>query len=280
MRPEYEVYQLLAWDANFRRLVATGDFEALRRRVPGDYDLSDIRRLANSAGLAEEAYRRLASLYKVSSEIFLHAHNLLIARLGSVFFEDVLASYFSDLCASSQYEILELFDGYVAGPRIKALAAETAEPWLVALVDYEWAVWHAGRVAQGWPPVRHLPPLVPGATLVSADFDLESLLREIKRLKRSSVSSEVFVDRIVPSPGIYRAVVLPKDGSVAIAKLDEKSYSELVASTVVGAEALSSDLRCSVEDFGIVIANSFLCCSNEMRETVPTRVDVAVLDPH
>jgi hypothetical protein len=285
MRIEYELYQKLVWNPAFRRSIAESSPEDLMFTVPDCTYGEAIVKLARSPGLEEEAYRRIAALHRISSEIFVNSHPLFLTYFGDAFFEQVLASYFSDTSSNKDsIEILEPFDGYVAGPRLLRAATETAPKhqleWLSGLAVYDWAVWHAARVADGWPPIANRPPLVPGASLISVQFDLPSLLIEVKRLQRSEVSYELFRERIRPAPGSYYAVILPKNGTVLQAKVNAETFAELQSSTQQGAVALQPNLRCLVQDLGIVVANSFLCCSSEFRNSIKTIPEVIFPEPH
>ena len=179
-------------------------------------------------GLAEEAYRRLATLYRTSENMFPYSHNLLLAFFGNQFFEEPLEciynNFASDFHDKHTIEILEPLNGYIVGPILlrQIRKHQTNNSWWIrSTMEYEWAVWHARRVAIGWPPVTHYPPLANGASLVSAECDLKSLLTEIKRLERSTVSSDIFLWRISPGPGYYYAAIFPKNGDVMEAKMNK-----------------------------------------------------------
>lgn len=285
MRIEYELYQRLTWDPAFRRAVAGADSSEIERLAPNSVHLEAIVKLAKSPGLEEECYRRIASLFKISAEIFSYSHQLFVSYFGDEFFERVLASYFDD-CGDLKgtVEILEPFDGYVAGPRLLRAAKQAAKlaqmSWLADLAGYDWAVWHAARVAEGWPALENVPPLVPGATLLSVTYDLPSLLREIKRLQRSGVSPEIYRQRIQPAPGQYYAVILPKDGQVMQAKIDRELYEDISKNRSSDSNILDPDYRCFIEELGIVVANSFLCCSPEFRRSANSLADVIAPEPH
>jgi hypothetical protein len=260
MRIEYEVYQRLVWDATFRRSVAASSVDDLQSSEPSCRHWAAIIELAGSPGIAEEAYRRTASLYKVSAEIFSNAHPLFIARFGNVFFERILATFFDEFeNVKGTIEILEPFDACVAGSRVLRAVREAAAVqklmWLFDLAAYDSAIWHASRVATGWPAIEHHPPLSPGVSLVSAQYDLPSLLREVTRLRRASVGSEIFRERIRPAPGWYYGVVLPKDGEVMQAKVDADTFVALQNSIECGTQVLQPELQRLVYDLGIVVSN-------------------------
>jgi hypothetical protein len=224
------------------------------------------------SGLEEEGYRRMAALYRTTREVFPRSHWLLKAFCGVTFFEDILASYFSFLGSREHFcgvsEILEPFDGYIAGPMVRAQAARVrlALLWIRTNVEYEWAIFHARRVAAGWPALYLQSPLPAGAALISADFDLPALNAELKRLDMAAVDANIFLTRIAPSPGSYRAIIYPNHDEVLEARLDDDTYLQLRSTVEDSHMNVGDELKSLLQQIGLTLDCSFLCCSNEKPE--------------
>jgi hypothetical protein len=219
-------------------------------------------------GLEEEAYRRLAACQRSSKDIFPHSHDLLLAHRGTAFFEALLASFFELRKPTTHVRslgILEPFDGYIVGPMIREFATQSLcdVKWICSVLDYDWAIWHARRVAKGWPPLTSSAPLTDGASLISADFDLKSMLREIKRLNSCNVATEVYPSRICPGRGSYHAAVYPDPDGIRIATLDRDSFQELQRAISEQRSIQRKELCDAIEHIGLVVNSSFLCCSHE-----------------
>jgi hypothetical protein len=289
MRIEYDIYQRLMWDPGFRRRFLADREATIAGSYPDCREPGLFTQL-NASGLEEEAFRRMAALYRTSKDMLPRSHNLLMSFCGIAFFEAVLADFFdftqSGRRAGKSLEILEPFDGYAVGPMILDLAESWPGEnmgWIRGVVRYEWALWQARRVAGGWPPLRITPPLAEGATLVSTDYDLKALLREITRLENSAVGSEVFLWRIEPGPGSYHAAIYPRDGQVMEAKLDAASFAELKEAIARERPCdMNEDLKGTVAKIGLILASSFLCCSREgtYGEIVPDMSGVVEPQPH
>jgi hypothetical protein len=289
MRIEYDIYQRLMWDPGFRRRFLTDRAGTIREAYPACQDPGLFASL-NLSGLDEEAYRRMAALYRTSKDMFPRSHNLLMSFCGVAFFEQVLADFFdftqSGRRSGKSLEILEPFDGYVVGPMILDLVETWPDKnmwWIRGVVQYEWALWQARRVAGGWPPLKITPPLAEGATLVAAGYDLKALLREIVRLENAAVGAEVYLWRIEPGPGSYFAAIYPRDGQILEAKLDAESFAELQSAIAQERPCdMNEDLKDTVAKIGLVLASSFLCCSREgtYGEITPDMSYVVEPQPH
>ena len=287
MRQEYHIYQRLVWDSGFRSEFKEDRTGTLARHYPDYVDRGLFSETATLPGLEEEAYRRIAALHHTTKLVFPLSHHLILTFCGKEFFERILAGFYNfkspDEENGSSLEILEPFDGYVVGPMIlhQIAAWESEEAfWIEPAMRYEWAVWHARRVASGWPPVSFSPPLAEGTTLVSADFDLKALLTEVKRLAFASVGAEVYNWRIKPGPGTYCSAVYPLDGDVVEAKLDPQSFAELTRAVEVGPCEINQTLRDSVAQIGLVLDTSFLCCTREMADLDSKKPDMSnVVEP-
>lgn len=290
MRTAYEIVQQLMWDSNFRNLFIDDRRAALASYYPDYEDEGLFGETALVQGLEEEAYRRIASLQRTSKDVFPCSHHLLLAYLGNEFFEDLLRRFFelrdAEHYPSGALDILEPFDSYIVAPMILATAQESTPSelvWLNSLLKYEWALWQARRVASGWPPLTNHAPLVPGASLVDANFDLKSLVKEAKRLEGCSVAAELYRWRIHPGAGSYYAAIYPKDGNVLEAKLDVNSYTNLSSTLGQNPCQLNEELRDTVQSIGLVLATSFLCCSNEAAEANSLESSIPALvepEPH
>ena len=277
------------WDSGFRRRFLAERAGTLGQAYPACQDLALFTSI-HLPGLEEEAYRRLAALYRTSKDIFPRSHNLLLSFCGIAFFEKVLADFFdftqSGNRAGKRLEILEPFDGYVVGPMILDLVETWLNEniwWIRGIVQYEWALWQARRVASGWPPLKITRPLAEGATLVSADYDLKALLREIVRLENAAVGAEVFLWRIEPGPGSYYGAIFPRAGQVLEVKLDAQSFAVLKDAIALERPCdMNADLKETVAKIGLVLASSFLCCSREgtYGEIVPDLSQVIEPQPH
>jgi hypothetical protein len=270
MRPAYEIAQRLMWDNDFRTAFSKDRAGALAAVFPTfAHEAQLFGRFALQSGLEEEGYRRLAGAQRTSSSVFVHSHSLLLCYLGPSFFHKLLAEFFelrTTLAETRSLRILEPFDGYIVAPLIVKLAGEMmpkSQAWVLRVMDYDWAIWQARRVAQGWPALAENPPLASGGALLSFDFDLKSLLREVKRLDACNVAVEYYEERILPGPGEYYVAIYPSDGNVAEAKLDRQSFEDLDAA-IKEQRGLETPELCQVlEKIGLIANSSFLCCSRE-----------------
>ncbi|MCA6098177.1 hypothetical protein [Bradyrhizobium australafricanum] len=269
MRAAYEIVQRLMWDFSFRAEFHQDRKEAIAKHFPearGEAIL--FGETAKLYGLEEEAYRRAAALQRTSKAIFEHSHPLILSFFGTQFFYRLLANFFARVAedASPSIRILEPFDGYVVGPHIIEQAKELASrsnSWVLEVMSYDWAIWHAGRVVQGWPPLAKTPPLTEGGALLAFDFDVKSMLREIKRLNSCSVASDFYKERIVPGTGSEYLAIYPSDGSVAVATLDKSHYDELSRAIQDHNSPARLEVCSVLERIGLVANASFLCCSRE-----------------
>ena len=270
MRPAYEIAQRLMWDSDFRTAFTKDRKGALAAFFPtfGD-ELPLFGKFAQLPGLEEEGYRRLAAAQRTSRSVFAHSHNLLLCHLGPRFFHTLLAQFFAlrtTVAETRSLRILEPFDGYIVAPLIVKLAREMmpeSQAWVLRVMDYDWAIWQARRVAQGWPALTENPPLASGGALLSFDFDLKSLVREVQRLDACNVATEYYKERILPGPGEYYVAIYPSDGNVAEAKLDRQGYNELDAA-IKEQRGLKTPELCEIlEGIGLIANSSFLCCSRE-----------------
>lgn len=234
MRIEYEIYQRLFWDYQFRQRFILDRDGAIREFYPNYEDTGLFSARATIYGLEELSYRVMAELYRTSKKVFPHAHALLLSFFGEKFFQEVLAVQFdfnkSTDNTDGPIEILEPYDGYILGPKILRFAKDWKNSdswWIQGVMEYDWAFYHARRVTQGWPPVDYYPPLVDGTSLVSAEYDLKALLAETKRLNSASVGNALYQRRIVPGPGDYYAAIYPRNGEIVEAKLDKDSFFEI-----------------------------------------------------
>ena len=287
MRVEYEILQRLLWDAGFRRRFIGDRRRALKEEYPQYRETGLFGERATAGGLEEDAFRRMTALCQTSQEIYPCSHPILLAYVGDEFFERVLTSFHQDYVHAVRnpgvLEILEPFDGYVVGLFMAQEIEKSTVPdrgWIAQLMSYEWAVWHANRVAHGWPALYDSSPLTQGSTLVHATFDLKKVLKEIRRLRSASVGGQTYIYRIRPPTGSYRAVVYPKDGNVLQATVDETSFEALkVAIADKTCEELDAHLRAIVNEIGLVVSNSFLCCpkaeesSGEVDKMISTLVE-------
>jgi hypothetical protein len=269
MRPAYHIAQRLMWDASFRADFCENRERAIAKHFPdANAELELFGQATKLHGLEEEAYRRAAALQRSSKAIFVHSHQLILAFFGMPFFYQLLANFFTRVSGdeSPTIRILEPFDGYVVGPHIIAQARELASRtngWVLQVMAYDWAVWHAGRVVKGWPPLTRTPPLADGGALLAFDFDLKSALREIKRLDSCSVATEVYRERIIPGSGTEYLAIYPSDSSVAIVTLNRSGYEDLNRSINDQSSLPRSELCNALEKIGLVVNASFLCCSRE-----------------
>jgi hypothetical protein len=267
MRLEYLIYQRLVWDARFRRAFAQDRTSAIQREFPDYVDSGLFASRALMSGLEEEAYRRLGALHKTSRELFPRGHALLLAHYGITFFEEVLLQFLEQSIAEEgrgkASEILDPFDGYVIGPLLRRTAQylSLGQSWINGILDYEWAVWQARRVAMGWSPLTVARPLSDGATLVSAEFDLKSLMVELKRLRDAAVGSDIVNWRIRPGIGWFGAVLFPHNGEVMEVAVDQQTWQRL--SEAIQEQNLNVSKELFVSDIGFSVEASFLCCSNE-----------------
>jgi hypothetical protein len=269
MRAAYDIVQRLMWDLSFRTEFRENREDAIARHFPDAQ--GDVRLFGGAAklyGLEEETYRRTAALQRTSKTIFEHSHQLVLSFFGIQFFYQLLASFFTRVSedASPSIRILEPFDGYVVGPHIIAQARELASRsnrWILEVMAYDWAIWHAGRVVQGWPPLTRTPPLKEGGGLLSFDFDIKSMLREIKRLNACSVATEIYKERIVPGVGSEYLAIYPSEGSVAVATLGQSDYDDLSRAIRDHNSSARLEVCNALEQIGLVTNASFLCCSRE-----------------
>ena len=250
--------------------------EALRSEYP-ELSCKERQLISNvqTPGLEEEVYRRVASIHAATKSVFKNGHPLLLAIFGEEYFKRMAASVFQvrkggdGLRNVEDFEILDIFDGYLVGPRVLKVFKEFADDsyrWVGSVLEYEWAIWGASRVSMGWPPASVNPPLVNGASLVAADFDLRSLLTQIRRLERSRVGEEVMRWRLYPSPGLHRCVIYPSDGSVKEAMLDESSY-RAIEDAIMNASCRVGDQSPGLPvELGLFVETGFLCCSRESLE--------------
>jgi hypothetical protein len=151
--------------------------------------------------------------------------------------------------------------------------------WLRSVLEYDWALWHARRVSCGWPALTKLDPLIPGASLVKANFDLLSLAKEVRRLNGSAVSPEIYRWRITAGKGQYFSAIFPKDGEVFEAQLDATSFDEIEQTVGKDACDLRAELRTTVEAIGLVLATSFLCCSRELEPSEASAAMSSMVEP-
>lgn len=226
-------------------------------------------------GLEEEAYRRIASVHAAIKSVFKNGHPLLLAIFGQEYFKRMAASIFQvrkgddGLRNVEDFEILDISDGYLIGPRALKVFKEFTDDnyrWVGSVLEYEWAIWGASRVAMGWPPASLNPPLANGASLVAADFDLRSLLTQIRRLERSRVGEEVMRWRLYPSPGVHHCVIYPSNGSVKEAMLDESSYHAIQDAIMNASCRVSDQLTGLPVELDLFVETGFLCCSRESLE--------------
>jgi hypothetical protein len=268
MRVEYRVMQRLLFDAPFRRAFTAERERSLELAFPGAVlDVSLFGDRATIPGLDEEAYRRIATLCRTSKEVFPCAHSLAMAFWGDRFFEDILCEYYAKYLAKqvglTVLEILEPFDGYIIGPLFseQITREEESRRWVSALARYEWSVWHAQRVSQGWPALYDSDPLPTGATMVEAAFDLKKLLVAIRRLQGSSVGPETFDWRIHPPPGSYKAMIYPSGDRVLEASLDDETFTALSGIRREEDHATSCSIaREAMQALGLKLDMTFLCC--------------------
>jgi hypothetical protein len=287
VRLEYEIAQHLVLDAAFREAFLEDRAAALRSYYPGFEDAGDLfGRRATRAGLEEEAYRRVAEISRTSRSVFPQAHQLLVATHGDAVFESVLKEMHDDYVrgetGNAVLEILEPFDGYLVAPRIirsfeRADAANAS--WLGPVLLYEWGIWQAARVVQGWPALFDSSPLSQGTTLVAADFDLKKILSTTKRLNHSSVSPAVWRRRARPPAGQYLCAIYPLNGRVAEVTLDEPTFRSLQEAMGNETGRLPAETCATVEQIGLVQEASFLCCprdeqsDGQVREMVSDQVE-------
>ena len=258
MRIEYEIFQRLVWDNEFRRQFEEGRERAIRENYPQYKGNAFFVKTALIGGLEEEAYRRLASLYRTSKDIFPLSHNLLIAFYGNELFESALTQYIQEWSANSKkettQEVLDPLDGSIVGPLVINVVEGWKEErtWLLEALKYEWAVWHARRVANGWPAISNTTLLVEGASLVDAAIDLKALLSEVERLEGAHVAPEVYAWRIKPAEGAYYGAVFPKSGNVMEARLDEKTYLLLQDLVSKKSKKMRRDIGLVFENMGLI----------------------------
>jgi hypothetical protein len=271
MRLEYEIVQHLLLDREFRARFLKDRAIALGEYYPEFEDEGDLfGRYATKAGLEEEAYRRIAEVSRTSRSVFPRAHQMVVAAYGDAVFEQVLKGmhddYQRDERGHAVLEILEPFDGYLVAPRIiRSLegAVDADAAWLRPVLLYEWGIWQAARVVQGWPALFDSNPLSQGTTLVAADFDLKKLLATAKRLELSSVSSEVWRQRARPPSGDYFGAIYPRGGRVVEVSLDAKTFRAFENAIGTGASRLPEETCATAEEIGLVQEASFLCCPRD-----------------
>lgn len=267
-----EVAIRLGWDAEFRRRFLTDREACLAVEYPGS-SLAGIFARAHRAGIEENAYRHLASLHRSSKEVFPAGHPVMCAYFGATLFEQVLCNIFRDwitrLGADDRSEILDPFDGYVVGPFIRdalGTLVDSETSWIVGVLTYEWAIWHASRVLSGWPPLEQFPPLVPGGYLVEVDYDLQALIAEIRRVVKADACEALVRRRIRPGGPRFRRVIFPKGDSILQVRLGDDEYAE-IESAITNAEAcVRPSLSRVALAAGLFVENAFLCCPDELRD--------------
>lgn len=216
MRPEHVALMRLAWDADFRRLAKGGFPQSLPRLIPG----VNVALLSRTTwdDVEEDAARRIftfSTRFRQLAPCFHEIFRIVGGNLALTEAVRLLWVGFGGLPPRAEAQlvidpfmpvnIVRAVEGVLSRGDDTAVQLNQFRP----LLDYEFGLFRASLVLDDRPDPQLREPFLAGASLIHADFDLNTAAKEIRRCSAAGVPDQLILERVrlIPAQSLLAIVV-------------------------------------------------------------------------